>query len=72
MDPSPTIDCYIGRCDEVGIGIQDTVVHDEPFLPVDEYEYNAALFDTKVLDLLPQALSTWPFLPLEDDSIVRL
>ena len=29
------IDYYIGRCDEVGIGIPDTVGHDEPFPPIE-------------------------------------
>ena len=64
--------CYSDRYGVAGIGIRDTVERDEPFLPVEQDQYNAALSDTKVFDLLPQALSICPSLPRGGGSIVRL
>lgn len=64
-----------GRFYEVGNDIQDTVVRDGPFLPVEGNEESVQCgFVGKVagFDSLPQALSTCPFLARGGGSIVRL
>jgi hypothetical protein len=65
------IDCYSGRCVEVGSDSRGIVAHDELFLPVVRIEYQYKALCMFGFDLLPQAPSIHFWHLLADDSIVH-